>query len=598
TLDTVTDVRGSIAALDDPEGVAITPDGSTAYVAYKPFTTNKGALLPVATATGTPGTPIPLGTSSAEGVAITPDGSTAFVTNPTGGTVVPVVLASGTATTPISLGSVGANPVAIAITPDQAPIAHVHVAALGNSAMSFDASASTVAYGTIASYAWNFGDGSTETTTTPTVNHTYTNTAPNQVATVTETDSTGTSTAGQVYTGQMASTNGSPQATGRATIYLNPSDAAGVYPTVSAVTPAIGPTSSPSTVTITGTSFWPGQTEVYVGGAAATDVTVNAFGTSLTATLPAQSAGVYDIIVTSATSGAQQYYFGSSAAAPADQFTYSTSAPPTQVSCNSPSCTIPVVQYGSTTVSSTVGSDCNQCAYSATLTQGVPPIQVGSLQFCPSAMGYEQPQITVSESGPTVSSPLSVISSHYWAGGLTYGSPAPSELGGIVVCAEAQALTSGASTRAMASNGNASPSMALGQNILLKKCAKKAVAPCVQQMGVSGHVVTTGVLLPVNESITLTVGPEEQTSKNLLPKKGVAPGSNLTITGTNLFQVSAVVIDGDPVGGGLLGGLQASIVSETAKKLVVTVPPGAITGPVTLIGLSGDVTSSSAVKIN
>ncbi len=167
--------------------------------------------------------------------------------------------------------------------------------------MSFDASASTVAYGTIASYAWNFGDGTTETTTTPTVTHTYTNTAPNQVATVTETDSTGTSATGQVYTGQTASRNGGPQATGQATIYLNPSDAAIEYPTVSAVTPAVGPTSGPSTVTITGTSFHPGQTEVYVGGAAATNVTVNANDTSLTATLPAQPAGVYDIIVTSAT---------------------------------------------------------------------------------------------------------------------------------------------------------------------------------------------------------------------------------------------------------------------------------------------------------
>jgi DNA-binding beta-propeller fold protein YncE len=597
TLGTATSARGSISALNDPEGVAITPDGSTAYVAYTPFTTNKGALLPIATAAETPGTPIPLGTSSAEGVAITPDGSTALVTDPMGGTVVPVDLASGTAATPISLGSEGANPVAIAITPDQAPIAHVHVAALGNSTMSFDASASTVAYGAITSYAWNFGDGSTETTTTPTVTHTYTNTAPNQVATVTETDSTGTSTTGQVYTGQTASRNGSPLAAGRATIYLNPSDAAAEYPTVSAVTPAIGPTSSPSTVTITGTSFWPGQTEVYVGGAAATNVTVNANETSLTATLPARPAGVYDITVTSATSGGQQYYFGSSADTPADRFTYSTSAPPVQVSCTSPSCAIPVVQYGSTTVAATVGSDCNQCAVSALLADGVPPIQLGSEQFCPSAMGYEQPQITVSESGATVNSPLTVVSSHFWAGGLTWGSPPASELGGIVVCADAQALTGGAPTHAMATGGNAFPSAALGQNIRLKKCARRAVAPCVQQVGVNGRTVSTNVLLPVNESITLTVGPEEQTIKNLLPKKGAAPGSSLTITGTNLFQVSAVVIDGDPVGGGLVGGLQASIVSETSRRLVVTVPPGATTGSVTLIGLSGDVTSPATFTV-
>ena len=61
--------------------------------------------------------------------------------------------------------------------------------------------------------------------------------------------------------------------------------------------------------------------------------------------------------------------------------------------------------------------------------------------------------------------------------------------------------------------------------------------------------------------------------------------------------MSAVYIDGDPVGGTLVGGLQASIVSETAKKLVVTVPPGASTGPVTLIGWSGEVTSSSTFPV-
>jgi hypothetical protein len=61
--------------------------------------------------------------------------------------------------------------------------------------------------------------------------------------------------------------------------------------------------------------------------------------------------------------------------------------------------------------------------------------------------------------------------------------------------------------------------------------------------------------------------------------------------------VNAVYIDGDPAGGQLIGGVQASIVSETAKQLVVTVPPGASTGLLTLVGWSGDVTSSSAFTV-
>jgi hypothetical protein len=90
----------------------------------------------------------------------------------------------------------------------------------------------------------------------------------------------------------------------------------------------------------------------------------------------------------------------------------------------------------------------------------------------------------------------------------------------------------------------------------------------------------------VNESVTLTVGPQKETVKRFSPKAG-APGATLTIKGTNLTQVNAVAI----------GGVPASLVSETAKTLVVTVPPGASTGLTTLSGWSGDVTSPSTFKV-
>ena len=83
-------------------------------------------------------------------------------------------------------------------------------------------------------------------------------------------------------------------------------------PTVTGVSPASGPTSGGTTVTITGTNFT-GATSVSFGAAAATGVTVTS-ATSLTATAPAGSAGAVDVTVT--TPG------GTSATGSADRYTY------------------------------------------------------------------------------------------------------------------------------------------------------------------------------------------------------------------------------------------------------------------------------------
>jgi YVTN family beta-propeller protein len=581
TLNTTTDAIGSIAALDDPEGVAITPDGSTAYVAYdNTFNTNanKASLLPIDNATGTAGTPIALGTSAAEGVAITPNGSTAYVTDQLSGTVTPVDLASSTAGTPISLGTSGTNPVAIAMTPDQAPVAHLNVTLAPNgSSSTFDASASTVTYGTIASYHWNFGDGAAATTTTPVTTHIYT--GGSYAASVTETSSAGTSTA-QVFTGQTASQNGGRQATARALGSL-----AGGGPIVASVSPDIGSTAGPTTVTITGSGF-AGDTGVDVGGQAASGVVSNS-DSSLTATLPAQSVGADNVIVTTP--------IGSSATAPADQFTYLAPVPSESVTCQTSDCTIPVAQYGdaqgdSTTVSSTVSSDCNVCMYSSSSSEGLLPACTDPTGCCPDGMSYQQAEISVGESDDQSTSPLDVLTEQIVEGQAAYaeGVPfPPPPVPQTTVCAEAQALSSGSSIRGPGSDPNASTAgKKLGQNLLLTKCAKPAVAPCIKKMVVSGRDVVTTVIVPVNESVTLTVGPQRETVKKFSPKTGAA-GSNVTIKGANLTQVNYVTI----------GGVEASIVSETTKKLVVTVPPGASTGLITLSGLSGDVTTSSAFTV-
>ena len=77
-------------------------------------------------------------------------------------------------------------------------------------ASSFDASASSDPDGTVASYHWDFGDGTSQTTVSPTVTHTYA-TSNTYTVTLTVTDDAGCSTA-LVFTGQTASCNAAPQA--------------------------------------------------------------------------------------------------------------------------------------------------------------------------------------------------------------------------------------------------------------------------------------------------------------------------------------------------------------------------------------------------
>jgi hypothetical protein len=158
-----------------PLGIAITPDGTRAY------TSNFGAasggngsgdtVTPITLSTGVAGTPITVG-GGPWSIAVTPDSKTVYVGNSNDNTVTPIDIASGTAGSPIT----GVNsPRSIAITPDQAPVANFTVtSALPGSATSFDASVSTVRFGTIAKFVWSFGDGTPDVTTaTPTTTHVY-----------------------------------------------------------------------------------------------------------------------------------------------------------------------------------------------------------------------------------------------------------------------------------------------------------------------------------------------------------------------------------------------------------------------------------------
>jgi LPXTG-motif cell wall-anchored protein len=226
TIDLTTNTVGPQISLVSAAGgfpiaaaVTLSPDGKTLYAA-----TQIGVEV-VNLATGTAAAPIPYPSDFVPAdIAITPDGRTLYVAQShrnqnsfTPIEVLPIDVASGVGDTPIVIST---NPNAgpggsLAITPDQAPVATL-VAHPGCQKATFDASGSTVRYGTIVSYAWDFGDGKTAVTTTPKTTHTYAHAGTHKV-TVTETDSAGTSTQ-QVFTGQTLTLNGGPSAVASTTV--------------------------------------------------------------------------------------------------------------------------------------------------------------------------------------------------------------------------------------------------------------------------------------------------------------------------------------------------------------------------------------------
>jgi large repetitive protein len=204
-INTATDtITANIAMPSLPHGGApmnlldttcISPDGSTLYVPGAPGE----PVQVISTATDTITSTIPYPTNENEtSCAVSPDGSQVWVGYNNGlNQSIPVVLAFNTSThAVIGQGLTGvSDAMSIAFGPDQAPNAALSVTPGPQyQSTQFDASASTSAYSTITNYAWNFGDGTTASTTTPTTSHVYTTPGP-FTATVTETDAVGTSTA-------------------------------------------------------------------------------------------------------------------------------------------------------------------------------------------------------------------------------------------------------------------------------------------------------------------------------------------------------------------------------------------------------------------
>ncbi|HEV2427847.1 MAG TPA: PKD domain-containing protein, partial [Acidimicrobiales bacterium] len=193
-------------------------------------------------------------------MAISPDGKTAYAANASN-TVTPISLRTATPTpgTPITVGT---PTFGIAVAPDPPPVARLTVTpARAGRPSTLNASASTSADGGITKYRWNFGDGTSEVTTTPVVHHVYTRSGTYHPS-VTETSRLGTSTS-VTFTGQTVSNSGGARATAAGLLRVS-----GALQTIpSSGPPAIRVDLRDSTLTATCTTVdvlfdgrWVGQT--------------------------------------------------------------------------------------------------------------------------------------------------------------------------------------------------------------------------------------------------------------------------------------------------------------------------------------------------
>jgi hypothetical protein len=318
----------------------------------------------------------------------------------------------------------------------------------------------------------------------------------------------------------------------------------GTTPTVavSDVSPNNGPTAGSTTVTITGSGFDAGS-QVEFGGVVATVLSVTGT-TSISASSPASpggTAGTVDVIVTTGSA--------SSTPNPADEFTY-TEQDNASNGCPSDACdTTDSTPLDETQVGVTGTSEEPSASLALQVNNGV-------TLTCPGKYDYPTAVTTLTPSGSFAADAVLTVTE-------TVGhEPSTS---GVKVC--------------FAPTGESTGS-------LLGTCPKHhAQAPCVKKATEDDGSVVAKFLVPANDPRFWT-GDAALKLKAFSPTSG-KPQSKVTITGTSLTQVTAVVF----------GGTQARIVSESATKVVAQVPAGAVTGLITVTADSGAVTSVKSFKV-
>lgn len=195
----------------NPTGIAVTPNGLFAYAAA-----SGGGVTPVSTSTNA-ASPAFGGFNAPAGIAIAPDGTLGYVAN-SGGNNLSAFSTATNSVTGTAIGT-GASPTGLAIVPNQGPSASFLVTPQRRFArrrLNFQAGASKDTDGTVANYAWDWGDGKRAQGPQTRRVHRYVRPGTYTV-TLTVTDNEGCSNE-FVFTGQTASCNGTAAAVASTTV--------------------------------------------------------------------------------------------------------------------------------------------------------------------------------------------------------------------------------------------------------------------------------------------------------------------------------------------------------------------------------------------
>ena len=339
--------------------------------------------------------------------------------------------------------------------------------------------------------------------------------------------------------------------------------AAQLAPTVSAVSPASGPTAGGTTVTITGTDLT-GATAVKFGAGAATSFTVNS-ATSITATAPPASAGTIDVTVT--TSAA------TSATNLADQYTYAGTPTVTGVAPTSG----PTAGGTSVTITGTNLTGATAVTFGATPAASFTVNSATSISAV-SPAGAGTVDVKVTTAGGTTAT--SAADQYTYVAAPTVASVAPTS--GPHSVGTDETITGTNLTGATAVTFGATPATSFTVN---SATSITATAPAGAAGVVDVKVTTAGGTTATSAADQYTyVAAPAVTS--VAPSSGPTAGGTLvTITGTSLTGATAVTFGATPA---------TSFTVNSATSITATAPAGAASVVDITVTTAGGTSATSA----